>query len=206
MRLAHATSAAASRRLGRARVPVASALAALAVAVGLTALAPAEAAAVRLVAAAHDLPAGTLLEPDALTTVPVLPDAVPAGAVTSADAVLGRRVAGPVRAGEALTDVRLLDAAMLPPGTGVAVPVRVAEAAVAQLLQPGDRVDVLSASPEGGEAARAVVSDVAVLAVPAVDGLADDGALVVVATTSGGAARLAAAAVTGRLSVAVRGR
>lgn len=199
-------SAALHRRLGRARVPVAAALAALAVATGLTAVAPAEAAAVRLVAAAHDLPPGTLLDDAALTTVPVLPDAVPSGALTSADDVVGRRVAGPVRAGEALTDVRLLDAALLPPGAEVAVPVRLAEPAVAELLRPGDRVDVLSAGPEDGGSARTVASDVVVLAVPAVEALTADGALVVVATTSGGAARLAAAAVTGRLSVAVRGR
>jgi Flp pilus assembly protein CpaB len=192
-------------RLGRARIPVAAALAALAVAAGLRAVAPAEAAAVPVLAAARDLPAGALLDDDALTTVPVLPEAVPEGALTSPDDAVGARTAGAVRAGEALTDVRLLGAGLLPPGDDVAVPVRVAEPAVAGLLRPGDRVDVLAASPEGGEAARVVVSDVAVLAVPEPDQLAD-GALVVLAASPGGAARLAAAAVSSRLSVAVRGR
>jgi pilus assembly protein CpaB len=194
------------RRLGRARVPLVAALAALAVATALSAVAPAEAAAVPVLAAARDLPAGAVLDDDALTTVPVLPDAVPEGALTTAEQARGSRTAGAVRAGEVLTDVRLLGAGLLPPGGEVAVPVRVTEPAVAGLLRPGDRVDVLAASAEGGEAARTVVSDVVVLAVPALDDLALDGALVVLAASSPGASRLAAAAVTGRLSVAVRGR
>lgn len=193
-------------RLGRGRVPLAVALTVLAVATALTAVAPAQAAAVPVLAVTRDLPAGALLDQAALTTVELLPDAVPAGALTSPEQALGLRTAGAVRAGEALTDARLLGSGLLPPGDEVAVPVRLAEPAVSGLLQPGDRVDVLSASPEGGEAARTVVSDVAVLAVPATDDLSLDGALVVLAASSSGASRLAAAAVTGRLSVAVRGR
>lgn len=192
--------------LARLRVPLAAALAALAVASGLAAVAPAEAAAVEVLAAAHDLAPGALLDDDALTTVPVLPDAVPDGALTAREDALGARVAGAVRAGEALTDARLLGAGLVPPDGSVAVPVRVAEAAVAGLLRPGDRVDVLAASPDGGDAARTVVSDVAVLAVPVLDELSADGALVVLAAPSGGASRLAAAAVSSRLSVAVRAR
>ena len=193
-------------RLGRARLPVAAALVALSVAAALTATAPAQAAAVPVLAAARDLPPGTLLDDAALTTVALLPDAVPGGALTSPDQARGQRTAGAVRAGEALTDVRLLGPGLLPPGGEVAVPVRVAEPAVAGLLRPGDRVDVLSAAPDGGDAARTVVSDVVVLAVPELDDLALDGALVVLAATGRGASRLAAAAVTGRLSITVRGR
>jgi Flp pilus assembly protein CpaB len=187
-------------------VPLAAALTALAVVAALTAVAPADAAAVPVLAVAHDLPPGALLDDDTLTTVLLLPDSLPGGVLTSPDQARGLRTAGPVRAGEVLTDARLLGAGLLPPGDQVAVPVRVAEPAVAGLLRPGDRVDVLSAAPEGGEAARTVVSDVVVLAVPTLPDLSLDGALVVLAATSGGASRLAAAAVTGRLSVAVRGR
>ena len=86
-------------------------------------------------------------------------------------AFLGRLVAGPVRRGEALTDVRLLGPGLLGPGllgpgllgpgllgaaSGpsqlVAVPVRVAEPATAALLRAGDRIDVLAASAAGGPA------------------------------------------------------
>jgi pilus assembly protein CpaB len=87
----------------------------------------------------------------------------------------------------------------------VAVPVRVAEPALPLLLQAGDRVDVLATSLQGEDTARAVVSDVSVLAVPGV-GDTVDGALLVVAATPAAAARLAAAAVTSRLSVVVRPR
>ena len=194
------------RRLAAHRAPVAGGLVALAVASGLTALAPADAAAVPVLAAARDLPAGSLLDDADLTTVALLPGAVPGGALTEPGQARGQRLAGAVRAGEALTDVRLLGTALLPPGGDVAVPVRVAEPAVAALLRPGDRVDVLSAAPEGGDAAPTVVSDVLVLAVPALDDAGLDGALVVLSATTAGASRLAAAAVTGRLSVAVRGR
>ncbi|MCW2679475.1 MAG: hypothetical protein JWM62_876, partial [Frankiales bacterium] len=118
----------------------------------------------------------------------------------------GRLVAGPVRRGEALTDVRLLGAALLPAGSQVAVPVRLAEPATAALVRAGDLVDVLSASPEGGVAAVVVAEQLSVLSVPELSDAAGEGALVVVAASRSTAARLAAAAVTGRLSVAVHGR
>jgi len=61
------------------------------------------------------------------------------------EAVDGRLLAGAVRAGEPLTDVRL---ATVPapgvPGTAT-VPVRLADVAVAGLLRPGQRVDVVAA-------------------------------------------------------------
>jgi len=194
------------RRIARHRTPLAAALAALAVACGLSAVAPADAAAVTVVTAAQDLPAGTALTHAELSTVRLPPDAVPQGALRAPEQVLGQRLSGAVRAGEALTDVRLLGPGLLPAGGEVAVPVRVAEPAVAGLLRPGDRVDVLAAAPEGGEAARTVVSDVVVLAVPALEDGALEGALLVLAATTGGASRQAAAAVSGRLSVTVRGR
>jgi Flp pilus assembly protein CpaB len=194
------------RRLARHRGLVCSALVALAVASALSALAPPDGAAVSVLAAARDLPAGTELTDDDLATVRLPAGAVPGGALRSADSARGSRLAGAVRAGEPLTDVRLLGTGLLPAGGEVAVPVRVAEPAVAALLRPGDRVDVLAASPEGGDAARTVVGDVVVLAVPALGDAGLDGALVVLAATTRGASRLAAAAVTDRLSVAVRGR
>jgi pilus assembly protein CpaB len=193
-------------RLATYRVPLAGGLVALSVAAALSALAPAEAAAVAVVVAARDLPSGALLEPADLALVRVPAVAVPAGAVEAVAHAVGTHVSGAVRAGETLTDVRLLGAGLVPAGDQVAVPVRVAEPAVAGLLRPGDRVDVLSADPDGGQAARTVVADVVVLAVPELGENAFEGALLVLAADRGGASRLAAAAVTGRLSVVVRGR
>jgi Flp pilus assembly protein CpaB len=194
------------RAAARHRVLLASGLAAAAVASGLSAVVPAPAATVPVLTAAHDLAAGAALGPDDVV-VAALPRAlVPAGALSDVALAAGRLLAGPVRQGEPLTDVRLLGAGLLPPGPEVAVPVRLAEPATGALVQAGDVVDVLSAAPEGGPAAQVVATRLTVLAVPALADAAGEGALVVVAASRSTAARLAAAAVTGRLSVAVHPR
>lgn len=196
------------RALARHRVLLAAGLAAAAVAAGLTAVVPAQEPGVPVLRAARDLAAGAALTADDLVTSSVPRALVPAGALTEAVGVVGRLVAGPVRRGETLTDVRLLGAGLL--GTGaaggaaeVAVPVRVAEPLTAAFVQAGDRVDVLAASPEGGPAASVVATGLRVLSVPAVGDDPTEGALLVVAASRSTAARLAAAAVTGRLSLMV---
>jgi Flp pilus assembly protein CpaB len=190
----------------RHRTLLAAGLVAASVAAGLTAVAPAPEARVDVLAVARDLPSGAVLTGEDLVPLALPPGAVPSGALHDAAEAVGRLVSGPVRRGEALTDVRLLGTGLLTGSDGVAVPVRLADPATAALVQAGDRVDVLSAPPEGASTASTVAAGVTVLAVPA---LADDpgeGALVVVAAPSAVAARLAAAAVTGRLSLAVRSR
>lgn len=194
------------RAASRHRVLLASGLAAAAVASGLSAVAPAPAPSVRVLTAAQDLPAGAVLGADDLVAADVPHALLPDGALTDLAAVKGRLVAGPVRRGEPLTDVRLLGSGLLPRGSEVAVPVRLAEPATGALVQVGDTVDVLSASPDGGASAQVVATGLSVLSVPALDEAAGEGALVVVAAGRSTAARLAAAAVTGRLSVLVHGR
>jgi Flp pilus assembly protein CpaB len=194
------------RALSRHRVLLSAGLAAGSVATAVTALSPAAAPTTAVVVAARDLSAGVPLRDDDLQTVDLPARAVPSGALDDPAAVVGRLVAGPVRAGEPLTDVRLLGAALLPPGPEVAAPVRVAERATAALVRAGDVVDVLSAAPDGRAAAATVVTAVRVLSVPLADDDAGEGALLVLAATRPAAARLAAAAVTGRLSVVVHGR
>lgn len=194
------------RALDRHRALVAGGLVAGAVALGLGIVAPQDAPVARVVAAARDLPAGAEVGPGDLTTVALPRAVVPAGALRSAAEVTGRVLAGPVRAGEALTDVRLLGAGLVPGADRVAVPVRVAEPALPLLVAAGDRVDVLATPVDApAAAARAVLTDVTVLAVPGVTESAD-GALIVVAAAPGAAAELAAAAVSSRLSVVVRAR
>jgi pilus assembly protein CpaB len=194
------------RALARHRLLLASSLAAGSVAAGLSAVAPAPPPTVGVVAAARDLPGGTVITADDLVTVALPEQLAPTAALQDPAGAVGRPVAGPVRAGEALTDVRLLGAGLLPAGPEVAAPVRVAEPATAALVRAGDVVDVLSASPEGGASATTVVSGVRVLSVPLVGDDAGEGALLVVAAGRAAAARLAAAAVTGRLSVVLHGR
>ncbi|EGX60505.1 hypothetical protein SZN_07712, partial [Streptomyces zinciresistens K42] len=85
----------------------------------------------------------------------------------------------------------------------VSAPVRVADAAAAGLLRPGDRVDVIAAR-EGarGEAAEVVARGARVTEVPGPpDASAQDGALVVLSVPRPTAARLAGAGATARLAV-----
>jgi pilus assembly protein CpaB len=197
-----------SRTVRRHRALLAAALTAAAVATALPTLAPPPAPTVEVVAAVHDLVPGTPLTAGDLVTV-ALPTAVaPQGALTVTSAAVGRVVAGPVRRGETLTDVRLLGAALLSSAAGlVAAPVRLADPATTALLHTGDRVDVLAAPTEGtATTATTVAGGLSVLAVPTTSSSDADGALVVLACTPLVAARLASAAVHSRLSVTVLGR
>ncbi len=195
-----------SRTARRHRALLAAGLTAAAVATALPVLAPPAAATQRVVAAAHDLAPGTPLVADDLTTVAVPQRLVPAGALTDAQDAVGRSVAGPVRHGETLTDVRLLGSGLVQGKGLVAAPVRLADPATAALLHAGDRVDVLAAptgTAEPATTAVTVASAVQVLAVPSTTDTGAEGALVVLAATPATAARLAAAAVGARLSVTV---
>jgi pilus assembly protein CpaB len=194
------------RAVARRRRLLAGGLVAGAVAVALPLVAPPPPATVDVVTAARDLVAGVPLGADDLALVALPADLVPTGALTTAAAAAGRLAAGPVRAGEPLTDVRLLGAGLLDAGDEVAAPLRVAEPATAALVRAGDVVDVLSAAPEGGASADTVARGLRVLTAPELDPTAGEGALLVVAADPATAARLAAAAVTGRLSVVVHGR
>lgn len=195
------------RVLRRRRGPVAALLVAAAVATALPGLAPAAAPAAVVLAAAHDLAPGSRLTEADVVRVALPAAARPSGALPLGP-VEGLRVAGPVRRGEPLTDVRLLGPGLLDPASAraglVAVPVRLADRGGAALLAAGDSVDVLAAAGDGRAPTAAVVAaDATVLAVPAPDGT-DEGGLVVLRTSSVAAGRLAAAAVSGRLSVVLR--
>lgn len=186
----------------RHRAVLAAGLTAAAVATALPVLAPEPARTFAVVAAAHDLVPGRALTHADLRTVSL--STLPDGALTAVDEVLGRAVAGPVRAGEALTDVRLLGSGLVRTPGLVAAPVRLADPATASLLRAGDRVDVLAAPTDGAVTeAVTVAAGLEVLSVPVADD--GEGALVVLAATPPAAARLAAAAVGSRLSVTVLG-
>lgn len=192
------------RQVRRHRGPVAGVLAAVAVLLGLPALAPAAGSQQVVVVAARDLAPGTRLTADDLRTTSLPAAAAPQGVVTDASALVGSTVSGRVREGEALTDVRVLGASLLRAPGLVAAPVRLADAASASLLHAGDRVDVLAAttsSDAAQQAATTVARALQVLAVPAPQDDSGEGGLVVLAASPDAAARLAAAAVGSRLSV-----
>jgi Flp pilus assembly protein CpaB len=163
---------------------------------------------VPLVVMARDLPGGGTLQPADLTTIDVLSSSVPAGAVASVDAAIGRMLAGPASAGEPVTDVRLVGPSLVQGwGDGlVAVPVRIADPGAVAILRPGQLIDLIAAPMNGQGAPGPIATQVPLLAVPeqADGGLHTDGGLLIVAVSAQQAASLAEAAVTSRLSVAIR--
>ena len=102
---------------------------------------------------------------------------------------VGRTLAAPVRAGEPVTDVRLVAPSLVAGYPGrVALPVRMADADAVALLRVGDRVSLVAADPRRGTASYVAV-DVPVLALPAADSRARrpprlPGRLVVVAAAA----------------------
>lgn len=188
------------------RRPLAALLAAAAVAAGIQTVRAEPPARVLVTVAAHDLPAGQVLTTEDVRRVGFAPDSVPENLAQDAP---GRTLAAPLRAGEPVTDVRLVGPALIDGYPGrVAVPVRLPDGAMAGLLRVGDRIDLVAADPQGG-AAEVVARDVPVLALPDVP--ADTGAtgltgrLVVVGAAPHDVTRIADAAVRTFITIAFAG-
>lgn len=125
----------------------------LAVAASLVALAPEREERIRVLVAARDLPAGTLLSGADLTAASASRSLLPAGAVREVDSVAGSRLAIPLLAGSPLLETMVIGPGLLagtPPGT-VAVPLRLNDAQTASLLRAGQRVDVVLTEGNGFE-------------------------------------------------------
>jgi Flp pilus assembly protein CpaB len=160
-----------------------------------------------VVVSATDLLPGTVLGAGDLAVTHLPTASVPAGAVPDPEMLLGRVLAGGVRAGEPLTDARLVGAgltALLPEGQ-VASPVRLSDLAVTALVRTGDRVNVLATPPDAASA-ELVAEAALVLAAPgAAAGPEPDPAagLLLIAVDGPTAARLAAASSTATLTVSL---
>ena len=158
-----------------------------------------------VIVAATDLPAGTVLAATDLSVARLPAELLPSGVAADPADLAGRVLAGGVRAGEPVTDVRLLGAgltALLPPGQ-VAAPVRLADLGVAALVRAGDRVDVLATPPEAATA-EMVAGSVLVLAAPAGSEEGDPASgLLLLAVDGATAARLAATSTTATLTVSL---
>ncbi len=159
-------------------------------------------AGVAVVVAARDLPAGRSLAVGDLSVSRWPPSLVPASAVRRMQPLIGRRLAAGLARHEALTTTRLLGRDLttgLGPGL-VAVPVPIADPHAADLLHPGDHIDLL-ATPRAeaalpDDATQATASTVTIagtrLLVLAVFPAADDtGTEVVVAADRASAVRIA---------------
>lgn len=135
----------------------------MAVAAGVQASAAPPPPLIPVAVAATDLPAGARIVPTDLVWVDFSPDSVPAGVVPDP---VGRILAAPVREGEPVTDVRLMGPALVDAYPGlVAMPVRLPDAAMVDLLRVGDVVDLVASDPQG-EGAAVVAAAVPVLALP----------------------------------------
>jgi pilus assembly protein CpaB len=163
-----------------------------------------EPALVPVAVAVHDLAAGTTLDSDAVGTARLPPATVPRGSARDPTGLIGRVLAGAVRAGEPLTDARLVGPGLvdqLSPEQ-VAAPVRLADLAVAALVHAGDRVDVLATARDAGRATVEATGALVLAVEQAPSGAADaGGGLLVLAVDRPTAARLAAAATTATLTV-----
>lgn len=191
------------------RRPLAAVAAGLAVLLALSALRTAPAG-VEVVVAAHDLASGTVLTEDDLTTVRLPADATPDSATTDPLQSLGLRIAGPMRAGEILTDARVLEPHDLAAyadgveGTPVLSTIRIDDPGSLTSVRVGDRVDVVAIDPHG-EGDPVVVAESAVVASlgAATDQNRQSASLGVV-TSSDVALELAAAALRSALTVLSR--
>ncbi|NUS42305.1 MAG: flagellar biosynthesis protein FlgA [Mycobacteriaceae bacterium] len=117
-----------------------------------------EAERVAVVVAARDLgPGRPLVAADVRVARREAAAVPPDGTFRDPQDLVGRTAAGPVRAGETVTDVRVVGSRLAAAATGDpdarVVPVRPADAGVAAMLHAGDRVDVIGAGDHGAEGA-----------------------------------------------------
>lgn len=183
----------------------------LVVLAGAFALRPAgakESADAGVVVATRDLAPGSTLSADDVAVRSLPSTAVPRGALTSTQVAIGRVLAGPVRAGEPLTDVRLVGPADTALTTGdpdsATVPVRLADPDVADLLRPGIRVDVVTLDPDH-QTNPVLAENATVVTVRGTSGAqGQPGRLVLVALPKQFATQLAAASLRQPVTVTLR--
>ncbi|WP_236743072.1 SAF domain-containing protein [Mycobacteroides franklinii] len=105
-----------------------------------------------VVVAAHDLPPGTILTDDDVRVEKRSATILPDGVSTNSGAIIGATLAGPVRRGEMLTDLRVLGPRLAESAAGKdarIVPVPLADAATVDMIRTGDVVDILTVADHG---------------------------------------------------------
>jgi Flp pilus assembly protein CpaB len=120
----------------------------------------------QVVVAARDLSPGAALTADDLRLEKRLAPTIPDGSQSDIDTIVGSTLAGPTRRGEVLTDVRLLGRRLAESAAGPdarLVPVHPVDIALADLVRPGDVVDIVAASETNSAAAARVVATGAIV-------------------------------------------
>lgn len=161
--------------LGHRRIAVAV-LAGLAVWASISALSQ-EPRQVAVPVAARDLPSGSTVGAQDITTAKFTESTAPAGLLTKAQ-LRSRVVAGPMRQGEPFTDARAITPQRL--GSGEQLALIDLAAAHARLLRVGDRVDVVSLDADDGARTSVIArgAPVAVIEIPEDSGAASLGVAV----------------------------
>lgn len=168
---------------------------------------PPSADTVPVLVAARDLPPGHVLARADLAWRAVPPGLVPGGALHDVADAEGHTLSGGSRTGEPLTDLRIASPALTRLTTGddghAAVPIRLADPAVADLLYPGRRVDVIAA--DSGSARAAVLAERApVIAIGPPEDRHSKGRLLVVGLPQRQAAAVASAALAQSVTITLR--
>jgi Flp pilus assembly protein CpaB len=120
----------------------------------------------QVVVAARDLSPGAALTADDLRLEKRLAPTIPDGSQSDIDTIVGSTLAGPTRRGEVLTDVRLLGRRLAESAAGPdarLVPVHPVDGAVADLVRPGDVVDIVAASETSSQSTAKVVATGAIV-------------------------------------------
>ncbi|MGP4054015.1 SAF domain-containing protein [Mycobacterium sp. 4D054] len=153
-----------------------------------------------VVVTTHDLSPGTELTAADLHVEARPAATIPDGAHSSVDAVVGTMLAGPARRGEVLTDIRLLGPRLAESAAGPdarIVPIPLADAALTDLVRPGDVVDIVAAPADEAADARLIATDAVVVLVSAKEsgvGARGSGRVVLVALPAAAAKSVAGAA------------
>ena len=165
----------------------------------------------QVVVAARDLGPGAELTADDVRLEKRSTPTIPDGSQSDIDSVVGSTLAGPARRGEVLTDVRLLGRRLAESAAGPdarIVPVHPADAALTDLVRPGDVVDVVAASDSGNSQStpRVVATGAIVVLVSAKQKAqaATDDRVVLVALPAASATAVAGAALTQTVTLTLR--
>ena len=180
------------------RRPVVAALITFAVVLALSAIVGRHSPTTSVVIMARDVAAGTSLTRDDVTTAELNDELLPSTAVRAIDDIVGRVSTGPLAQHEVLTSTKVVSAHS---AGSMAVPIRLADPRVAQLLRPGDVVDVVASLSGDGQVrpAQLLAAGVRVVTVQS-----DRDAGLVVVTADEDTAPLLAGAVDGpALSVVI---
>jgi len=156
------------------------------------------------VIARHDLASGSVLGADDLRTTTLPAGSKASHSWASPDELLGRRIAAPMRKGEAFTDYRLLGPGLLDGYDDglVLATVHIAEPTQFAALRVGDHVNVVGSDPQGESASTVVARRAVIVSLPHMrDRDESDSVAIALAVPESVGLRLATAGLRARMSV-----